>query len=241
MQRGDIISTTVQGRNTHCYLPVGGAECLLLLIDGKKEVLFGLVQQITAAYGRCPAAIVTVQPSDWFEEFSPWPAPALFAGQAPFGGMGDRYLDDVLCHILPHICQQYNLQLPVCRRGVIGYSRGGLMAVYTWLGRGGFGGFASCSGSMWYPNFLSWMQGKAPAVKNGFGYLSLGDREQIKKIPAFANVNDCAAAATQYLQQCCPTGQVVFAWNPGDHGDQVIQRLGKGAVYLVQKMMECNN
>ena len=127
------------------------AEAELPLICALGEDVSGI--NAIAGFMDCKAAIVALPVDDWNAELTPWPAPPLRRGK-PFAGNADKMLErlDRLMSELPALLKS-NMGITVSKCLLIGYSLGGLCALWAATMRGCFDGVASVSGSLWYDGF----------------------------------------------------------------------------------------
>ena len=130
------------------------------------------------------AAIVALPVDDWNAELTPWPAPPLRRGK-PFAGNADKMLErlDRLMSELPTLLKS-NMGITVSKCLLIGYSLGGLCALWAATMRDCFDGVASVSGSLWYDGFDEYIGGHA--VNAHAVYLSLATRNRVLAIRGLA-------------------------------------------------------
>lgn len=96
-----------------------------------------------------------------------------------------------------------------------------------------FGAGASLSGSLWYPQFLKYLE-NYPPKKDTAIYLSLGDREPLGGPPVMRTVGDCTEKAKEILSNhgC----KVFFEWNQGGHGKGITKRWQRAVRRLLTMM-----
>ena len=157
--------------------------------------------------------LLVVDPGDWNDSLSPWPAPACFRGGGAFGGYADRFLQTLTESILP--AAERELGLAPTRRALCGYSLAGLFALYALYRTDRFTHIASASGSLWYDDFLDFLRANAPRVPNARVRLSLGDREEFTKNPRLAAVGSATRETVQILRS--QHLDVTLTMNPGNH------------------------
>ena len=90
----------------------------------------------------------------------------------------------------------------------MGYSLGGLFSLWALTQAEQFGAGASISGSLWYPEFLKYLE-NCSAPQDKIVYLSLGDREPLGGLPVMRTVGVCTAKAKEIL--AAPSCEVFFA------------------------------
>ena len=204
------------------WTALGASEiCAVVLMDA---------EETRALYERLhepKPALIGVSGANWNDDFTPWPAPAAFRGRTDFGGGADAFLKRLTQEILP----EAEAALPVMpkRRMLVGYSLAGLFAMYA-AGLGAFDEAASVSGSMWYENFLPWLE-NAPAAPMR-AYFSVGDREKEGRNRAFRTIEDCTRRAAEILH--ARGAQTVFERNSGGHFDDPTGRMARAIEWLIQ-------
>ena len=167
---------------------------------------------------------------DWEKDLSPWPAPRAFRGGKDFGGGADAYLDLLLRKILPRVEEQ--LAFTPSYRVVAGYSLAGLWALYTAYRTDRFQRVACVSGSLWYDDFMNFMQRHPAGCAADKVYFSLGDKEKMTRNQRMAVVEEYMEKAADLLAQ--QGTDTVFEKNPGGHFQQPVVRLAKGIRWVLQ-------
>ena len=114
---------------------------------------------------------------------------------------------------------------------IAGYSLAGLFAVYALYRTDVFSGAVSASGSLWFPGFLDYVTSHAMPRTPGRVYLSLGDREKNTKSPVMCRVEENTAALHERF--CAEGIACIFELNPGNHFQNVEQRIAKGIAWIV--------
>ena len=77
-----------------------------------------------------PAYLAALDGSDWNRDYSPWLAPPLRPGQAPFPGGAPQRLRLLTEQVLPSLRAHYPIRETPEDTGIFGYSLGGLAALY---------------------------------------------------------------------------------------------------------------
>ena len=201
---------------------LGASEiCAVVLMDA---------EETRALYERLrepKPVLIGVSGANWNDAFTPWPAPAVFRGQTDFGGGADAFLKRLTEEILPEA--ETALSIAPKRRMLVGYSLAGLFAMYA-AGLGAFDEAASVSGSMWYENFLPWLENAPAAPKRA--YFSVGEREKEGRNRAFRTIEDCTRRAAEILH--ARGAQTLFERNPGGHFDDPTGRMARAIEWLIQ-------
>lgn len=226
----------------YVYLPPGcgrpGREFPVVFVNGGEGVKEGLEEMmgvLEPGFGKScePFLLVGVTPEDWNRDFTPWEAPALQAGQPPFGGRAEEYLGSLTQGLLPELEKRYPI-----RKGesaLLGYSLGGLASLYALYCTDVFRRIASVSGSLWFDGWTGYMKTHEPKQKNARVYLSLGSAEGKTKHPRMAAVSACTEEAKQLLERQLPDGRVLFEQNRGGHFSGVLQRHIRALNWLMKK------
>lgn len=98
-----------------------------------------------------PFVLASFGPVEWDRDYSPWYAMGsrgrIFEGRAP---QYRRFIEQML---IPYLQEAYPLSGKVY---TIGYSLGGLAALYYYFELG-FLGCVSCSASLWYPGWKAYL------------------------------------------------------------------------------------
>ncbi len=163
----------LEGRRILLYLPPGYPQegkrryPVFYASDGDaaesvaKEALEGL-EAAVAKGEAAPFLWVCAAPLDREREYTPWPAPGLSKKGAAFAGQGNAYLAFLEGRLKPWVDRICRTQPAPAQTGLMGYSLGGLLAVYSLFTTETFGCVASLSGSLWYDGFAAFVQRTLP-------------------------------------------------------------------------------
>lgn len=174
--------------------------------------------------GDAPFRLVTFEVDNWNDGFSPWPAPAVY-GKQSFGGEGARTLQWLTRDCIPRV-EQGSAPAP---RYMAGYSLAGLFALWAFCESRLFGGVAACSGSLWFPGWLAYLQSASIPAGSRL-YLSLGDREEQAKNPTLATVGSATRESFALIEK---SARATLEWNKGGHFDEPAQRVARGMAWLI--------
>ena len=196
---------------------------LMYLVDeSNPEDYEQIYQKISNEYQLC---MISVSIHDWQGELSPWAALAIF-GKHDFAGNAAKFLAE-LEDFWKWFKDENNIesnQVYLC-----GYSLAGLFALWASSQTNLFTKIAAVSPSVWYFNFVEYMQQNP--IQTREVYMSLGDKEANAKNKVMATVKDCFEAVIQILQkQNIP---LTYEYNPGNHFQDVELRMKKG----IQKLL----
>lgn len=217
-----------------------GSEELPLVIlpsgeDAKEEL--GVVVpllQIAIEEGTCrPFWLACFASDDWNRDYSPWPAPALFAKEPPFAGGGAETLEWMKTALLPELAAKTGGAFTPQSTGILGYSLAGLFALWTFYGSGLFSMTGSCSGSLWFDGWMDYANTHtAPAGSRV--YLSLGDKEEKARNPRMAAVGGATRRMADLLKADANVIETTLEWNAGGHFNEVPQRIAKALAWLMR-------
>ena len=160
--------------------------------------------------------------SEGNRDFTPWPSPGL--REEEFTGEAVGYLSFLTEAALPFLEEKFGATADRDKRALLGYSLGGLFALWAAGQTEAFGRYASLSGSLWYEGFAGYL--REMRLSNGTEfYLSLGDREEFGGPPLLRTVGERTREAVSIL-----SGKgfaVTMEWNRGGHGKGVDARWKK--------------
>ena len=182
-----------------------------------------------------PAVIAGIPVGDWNDDLTPWPAPPLGKG-SEFTGHAEDTLAQ-LNALLPQLTEQVeNLGITVGAHIILGYSLGGLFALWAVTRCTCFDGAASISGSLWYDGFDEYIS--AHAVQARAVYLSLGDAEPLARNRRLAHVGESTLTIADTIKTY--SVKSVFEWNRGNHFADPPMRCARGADWLCENI-RCRN
>lgn len=188
----------------------------------REDEMEHMKKSLSECVGDVPYTLIAFQVSDWNREFSPWAAPEL---DATFTGEGEATLNFLQEELLPLVKEKYGTQREVY---LMGYSLAGLFALWCLTKTDAFDGAASCSGSLWYPGFLDFLE-KQTAPTGKRIYLSLGGKESNSRNSLMATVADCTEKAAKLLAR---KNIVKYELNSGGHFADSAKRLAKAVRFL---------
>ena len=214
--------------------------------------LWALVQEGLAAGAHAPEdgaedgrsadlMLISIAGVNWDRQLSPWPAGKAFKGGDDFSGEADAYikeLEEMIPQLEAELLREYGGSL--CeegqwprKRGIAGYSLGGLFAVYCFYKTDIFSLLGSMSGSLWFDKFKKFMgESKLKALPEK-AYFSLGDKEPLVKNQRMAAVGECTELAAKLFRD--NGARTIFEWNEGGHFNDVQLRVAKGLAWLAKQ------
>lgn len=175
-------------------------------------------------------AMISKNTVNWNVQLSPWKADQIGKGVGPFAGQADTFIKSLEVEISQTII---DCKLNPSAVYIVGYSLAGLFALYALYKTDIFDGAACCSGSLWYPEFTSFVEENEFKRKPSKLYLSLGDQESKVKNPVFATVEDKTKEVYEFYK--AQDINVYFEMNPGNHMADVDKRVAKGIAHLLKE------
>ena len=174
-------------------------------------------------------SLVVFDVTDWNNQFSPWPAPAVF-GKEDFGGKGR----DTLLFLENDILLEIKSIFPGSEVFLTGYSLAGLFSLWALYESNKFNGAVCCSSSsFWFDKwdeYASTYRIKSPSKI----YMSLGDREEKTKNKTMAKVGDRTRRQVEILKDDPNVERLYFEWNEGGHFDEPLKRVAKGIARILE-------
>jgi len=168
---------------------------------------------------------------EWQKDMCPWNSPALINTEKDFIGGADEYLSLLEKEIIPKAVEILGEE-PNCY-ALAGYSLAGLFALYAGYRSSLFSRITSVSGSLWYPDFVSFAKAKKMLSKAERLYLSLGTEEAKTKHAVLSTIERKTRELVEHYQS---SGYCVnFELNPGNHFCEVEQRIEKGIRWIMKE------
>lgn len=164
----------------------------------------------------------------WNEELSPWEAEPLFKDER-FLGKADAYIREMKSEIIPYVIDRIGGE-PTWS-AIAGYSLAGLFALYAGYQTDNFEAAASVSGSLWFPDFIEYMEAHKPSENLEAVYFSLGSKEHKVRNPVMAQVLDKTLRAKSILEKSGV--KTIFETNPGNHFTDPGWRTAKGIAWIL--------
>ena len=167
---------------------------------------------------------------NWQKDMCPWDSPALIKNEKDFIGGADEYLFLLEKEIIPRAVEI--LEKEPAYYALAGYSLAGLFALYAGYRSSLFSRIASVSGSLWYPDFVSFAKEKKMLRTPEKLYFSLGTEEAKTKHAVLSTIESKTRELVGYYQS---SGYCVnFEQNLGNHFCEVEQRIEKGIRWIME-------
>ena len=168
---------------------------------------------------------------NWQKDMCPWDSPALIKNEKDFIGGADEYLFLLEKEIIPRAVEILGEEPTYY--ALAGYSLAGLFALYAGYRSSLFSRIASVSGSLWYPDFVSFAKEKKMLSKVERLYLSLGTEEAKTKHAVLSTIERKTRELVEHYQS---SGYCVkFEQNPGNHFCEVEQRIEKAIRWIMKE------
>lgn len=207
----------LSGRACALWVPeVPGPWPVVCLCGGD---MAGRLPELSAA---APGALLAAPEADWARDYTPWPAAAP-PGREPFSGGGGDFCAFLTGALKPYLDAHYPTRPDPGHTCIMGYSLGGLFALWAALGGEAFGLAASLSGSLWYEGWPDYLAAHPPGPGRRF-YLSLGRDEH----RAGGEQMRLVRARTEETATALGTEVV---WNRGGHFTGVPNRWRRGLAW----------
>jgi len=174
--------------------------------------------------------LVTISALHWDEELSPWVAGQIVTKADHFTGEADTLLRVLTTEIIATVEQQ--MQWRPSLRVLAGYSMSGLFALYAMYNTNAFSAIVSASGSLWFPNVLSYAENHLPNPNVHRAYFSLGDRESKTKHRYLKTTEHNTQTIAQLLQS--QGVETIFEMNEGNHFTAQTFRVAKGVCWVLR-------
>ena len=168
---------------------------------------------------------------NWQKDMCPWDSPALIKNEKDFIGGADEYLFLLEKEIIPRAVEILGEEPTYY--ALAGYSLAGLFALYAGYRSALFSRIASVSGSLWYPDFVSFAKEKKMLRTPEKLYFSLGTEEAKTKHAVLSTIERKTRELVEHYQS---SGYCVnFEQNPGNHFCEVEQRIEKGIRWIMEE------
>ncbi|MBR3504676.1 MAG: hypothetical protein IKO07_10625 [Clostridia bacterium] len=230
--KGTCETLRVGGRRGVLYLsPGGGVRALLVACCGDRlEDMLPEIERFLAPRMEAdvsPFALASLPDADWDADYTPWPSTELNGRE--MAGRADALLDATQGPLLSAALDRLG---GAARVGILGYSLGGLFALYAASKPDSpFDCAASVSGALWYERFADYAA-QAPFPRLMRAYVSLGLKEAKTSRGPMGRNKAASEAIHALLAARLGDENAAFEWNNGNHFFEVPQRIGKAIAYL---------
>ena len=198
-----------------------GSGPLVVLLDDRETA-----EKLRLLLPAC--SLLAFPAEDWDRELTPWRAPGLRGKDPDFGGEAEAFLTKLLAAV-----SEAEAALPEKpeTRLLLGYSLGGLFALWAGTRTDAFPLLASVSGSLWYDGWCEYLEGHPCRAEKV--YLSLGEKEPKAWNPRMARVGVCTERTAELLR--ASGTETAMEWNPGGHFNEPEARMAKAVLTLLRE------
>lgn len=165
--------------------------------------------------------MVYVAGDDWDNYLTPWAAPGVPRGSAPFKGLADEFNRTLITEVIPEAEKTMGMN-DVSERDLVGVSLAGLFTLWQWVQFNTFHSIACLSGSFWYEGFIKWFIAQPAPQKIGKAFFLLGREEPQSRVKAFKSVGQNTEIIVDRLRT--DGISVNFKWVTGDHFSNPTER-----------------
>ena len=165
--------------------------------------------------------LIAFKVNNWNKDLSPYKAKAVF-GKEDFGDGASNTLKEILSE-----CHDLNKTYIIG-----GYSLAALFAIWASYNTNIFKGVAASSPSIWFPNFINYMENNV--IKTNNVYLSLGDQEEKTKNPIMSKVGICIKEAYELLKDNIIN--CFLEYNKGNHFIDADIRTAKAFAWIINQI-----
>lgn len=201
--------------------------------DDLLHKIAAIVQNAIAANQCNPFVLAAFSSDDWNSDFSPWPAPPLFAKEGAFAGNATQTLHWVQTALLPFLATHNSTAYLPQNTAIAGYSLAGLFALWAFYQGNLFNAAGGCSGSLWYDGWEEYTAQHTPPANSRI-YLSLGDKEEKARNPRMARVGDATRHLHKQLLEDANVEETILHWNSGGHFSNEAERLAHCLIWLMR-------
>lgn len=202
------------------YYIYGDGERICYVIAGEKAT-----EELSLHFP--DTTFVLLEISDWDRFLSPWKMENPFQRREDFRGEGDVTLSELLS-LIPEVEKNRKYR----SRSLVGYSMGGLFALWASTKTDLFDSVSSVSGSLWFrglKDYLSQNRAKAARI-----YLSLGKKEKKSSSPVISTVEEKTKEIVSLLSS--QSYFIEYREEEGGHFDNEGQRLINAVSFLEGKI-----
>ncbi len=238
--KGSIQNLFIAGYECILYLPpkyyINDASYPVVYINGQDNMQ-ELMEDLESHFEEdCSEFIaISVMSENWNEDFTPWTAPPLSKKSESFKGGAASYLNLLENTIKPFVDEHYKTKPEPPNTALIGYSLGGLTALYALYIIKAFGKIGSISGSLWYDGLIEFMDSNRPVNVFSRVYMSLGKGEERSRNLRMAEVGECTRKAALLLEEQLEFKEnIILEWNDGGHFSDLPNRFKKTLLWLMK-------
>lgn len=219
----DIYSTKPSPKP--CDAPKNFPTIYLNMYQDAGSEIFSALKKLTSL----SFVLVAISGLNWDADMCPWECPPISKNDTPCSGGADKYLETLTQKIILRVEEEF--PAPVFR-GIVGYSLGGLFALYSIYKTEFFSRVASVSGSLWFPDFAEFCLSKEFVKKPERVYFSLGDKEAASSNKVLKCIQEKTQTVFSHFKSLGL--ETIFHLNTGGHFVDAIKRTAEGIAWLLK-------
>ena len=224
-------------KTVELFLPEAAALStqILYVLDGPKLIpeILSFLEHITDTI---LPILVSLPDEDRLNDYTPWPAPALSERFADFGGNGEHFIAWITSEVMPAVEAAVFKDISTSSRSsdsiLLGYSLGGLLAVYTSFIDDTFSKIISISGSFWYLGWDMFIQKHRPLNPETKYLMLYGSKEGSGK--QSLQKDAVIRSKFTYKTLCSYTNKFPVFVDNGGHHNHLDERIGKAMQWILQ-------
>lgn len=239
--RGNIKSFQILGRIVHFYLPpdITSFSRVVFLFSGnelftKAEALISPIERNCLRKQCIPFPIISLEPLSWEADYTPWKIKETLPHSNAFTGDASKTVSFLKDTLIPFVEETLSISQETTDFYCVGYSLGGLFALWLALEDSLFKRVASCSSSVWYPSFMDFYSHKIESLPLSLeeAYFSLGKKEESPKQVLMSSIGENTKALYSSLSSHLGEKRTKFVWHEGGHFTEIPHRLANAMVWL---------
>ena len=221
--------TTISGRE--CLLYTDGQPQVLLIqtLGGHEHNSIDTEVELIRKTVPVPFVMAAFAIRDWEAELTPWHDPEV-SKRTIVGELAGETLLYLTGELIPYLRKQYGT-LPIVLGG---YSLGGLFSLWAASQTDVLTAVAAMSPSLWIANWAEYSA--AHPVCTQYVYLSLGDREELTKNKAIAQVGANVRWEYDHLQRTIGSDHCTLVWEKGGHFVTPHLRLARAFAWCINSL-----
>lgn len=231
---------TIQLAGKNCWMmPVGqagGRATLPVILMPSEKSQTDQLLPLLAHMDTAPFIMAGFDSENWDHDLTPWPAPKLFKKGNDFtGGAADtlRFITDTLMPAISVWCEE-QFHPGDLAWGIMGYSLGGLFALWATCTSEVFSRCGACSASLWFDGWLDYLAEHKPR-KGSQLYFSLGSEEEHTRNERMRTVGGNTRLTVDMLAKTGDYPELCFREEAGGHFDNTAARMERALIWLTRE------
>lgn len=179
-------------------------------------------RRIADEIGEVAFSIYPLVADCWNADLSPW---EFHEGNKDFAGHGKLFFEKIMA-----VCEKVSEEKAGVKIVLGGYSLAGLFSLWAGYESDCFHGIVSCSGSLWFPDFVDRYHSKP--INAQTVYMSLGDREKRCRDRMMAEIEK----RTLMLYDELPCDDKMMVMERGNHFTECMDRMIRGYIWILSHL-----